>query len=546
MSAFVPVVIGEKLRIIQMSRSDPHQRDIDQHVAEQFRIAGIGKRRQYVKGEQYDDENYKAMVDQRIDPLTGRLPEHLRLHAYSTQLGESVGFIADQLAESFEVVAEDKTADEVIHAALRLSNQLSGSGDDEDVSVEELFEDAMVAGDVAVELRWDPIEQAVFYDLWEAESVEIEWADRDNMERVILRELIWVTDPDSGDDRQVLERTEFEMMERVSETDDEVMWLECQRRVYWDEDEEPEEVEWTGFPALPWKLLRCSKKGLRGQRGESLISLQAMQAADRYNANEQVAWLIARYNSHSNLAVTGDAALLKMQQDEGADKDVDDILGFPGGTSVTVLKMPTDPQMIEHQRKVLAESIYAAFGLTRIEPDTIEGLGGISGYALEILNRKSEGTFRKIRRHFTRDLRTLFATTLDFYEALFVEPPDLVDPDSTELVDEPAGSDVPQWVTAEDVDLFPNRRMEIRMGSGYVVDDVLVRDDFTTGLTSRKDALRRRGRSDKEIKRITDEIDDEKQAAAERFSGGESGRFASVRGSTTGTPGDDDPATVEP
>lgn len=528
---YVPIRIGEKLRIVEMARANPAQAEIDEKLAEEHRIAGIAKRRRYVNGEQYEQENYRTLTEMGLNPLTDRLPEHLRLHAYSTQLGESVTFIADQLAESFEVVAEDDAVQAVIESALRLSIQLSGSGDDVDVSLEETLEEAIVAGDVPIEIRWDPVEQAVFYDLWEAEQVTISWSDRDTISKVELSELIWVFDPTVGEERQVVERSEWTMESRTSLESPDQTWLECQKAVYWDAEEEPRELIWTGFPVIPWTLLRCSKKGLRGQRGESLVSTQAMESADRYNANEQVAWLIARYNSHSNLAVTGDAAILKMEQAEHLDKDIEDILGFPGGTSVTALSLPTDPKMIEHQRTVLAEAMFSSFGLTRIEPDTIQGLGAISGYALEILNRKAEGTFRKIKRQVIRDLRSLFSLTLDVYESLILDDPD-EDLDTDLVPDET--DPIPGWVGYEG-DMFPNRVMQIRLGSGYVVDDVIIRDDYTSGLTSRADALRARGRSNEDIEKIEDEIASELTAKT-NINTGESGRFSSMRGASTVVP----------
>lgn len=539
--AFVPVRVGERLRIIRTARSAPNQAEIDQKLVEEQRVFGISRRRRYADGSQYQPDNDRHMAELGLDPLTDRMPEHERKHAYSTQIGESVRFIADQLAEDFEIVADDPIVQEIVDAALRLSGQLSGTDDEEDVSIEDLLEDVLTAGDVAVQLRWDPVEQAVFYDLWESEVVEIEWADRDNFERVILRELEWVEDPTrQNESRQVEIRTEWTLEERSSDTgatgaDGQALtWLECRRRVFWDDEEEPREEVWTGEPIIPWKLLRAMKKGLRGQRGESLISWQAMEAADRYNANENAGYIIARRNSHSNLAVTGDAATLKLEQVGHLDKDVDDVIAFPGGTGVEVITLPTDPEMIDHQRSVLAESIYASFGLTRVEPDTIQGLGQISGYALEILNRKTEGTFRKIKRHFVRDLRSLLSATIEMWEALVDEEAPEDDDLDTDLIPAPT-SDVPGWVGME---FQLDQRLEIRLGSGYVVDDVLLREDYAAGLISRAEALRKRGYGDDEILEIEREITAEKAAAAASFAesigGGESGRFGSSRGSSLG------------
>lgn len=554
MSTFVPVRVGERLRIIRLARADPQQRLIDHRLVEEQRVFEITRRRHYAEGSQYDTDNDDRAIALNLDPLTQRLPEHERKHAYSTQIGESVQFIADQLAEDFSVEAVDATVQEIIDDALRLSGQLSGTDEDDDVSIEDLLEEVLTAGDVAVQLRWDPVEEAVFYDLWESELVEIEWADRDTIEKVILRELEWVEDesmPNGNRERQVEIRTEWTLEERsipAAGDGEPVVWLECRRRVWWDDDDEdsPREDVWTGYPVIPWRLLRCMKKGLRGQRGSSIVTRQAMEAADRYNANENIGYIIARRNSHSNLAVVGDAANLKLEQVGHLDRDVDDVLTFPNGTDVTSVSFPTSPEMIEHQRAVLAESIYACFGLTRVEPDTIQGLGQISGYALEILNRKTEGTFRKIRRHFVRDLRSLFATTIDVWEALTVDVDWArgVDQDLPTALDEPEQQQAPPWVVLDEDAPRLDQTMEIRLGSGYVVDDVLLREDYSSGLISRRHALRQRGLSDDDIDDIEKEIVAEKSAAAQMITeamGGESSRFRSSRGSSTGEDPSDTP-----
>ena len=545
--AFVPIRVGEKLRIIETTRRAPEQREIDDKLVEDWRVASVVRRRRYVEGEQYDKDNLDKFYELGLSPATDLLPEHEKKHPYSTQIGESVRFIADQLAEEFSVEAADAQVQAVVEAALRLSGQLSGSGDDDDVSIEELIEEILTAGDVPVELRWEPDADgegngAVFYDLWESELVEIDWLDRDTMETVKLREIVWRWDPKLGQEKQVEERIEWTMQQRVSE-DGETVWMECERSVYWDNEEDPRERSWTGYPMIPWGLLRARRKGLRQHRGDSLITDQVMMAADRYNAIENIGYLIARHNSHSNLAVVGDAASLKMEQAGYIDKDIDDVLGFPGGTGVQVIDLPTDPEMIEHQRRVLAESIYNAFGLTRVEPDTIQGFGQISGYALEILNRKTEGTFRKIKRSLIRDLRSLFNQTLDLYEALSQSQPLTEDGDTPEVADVP---EVPAWVGELDEDAaeqFPNRAMEIRMGSGYVVDEVLIREDYAADLISRREALRRRGMSNPDIKEIEREIEEEKTAAAARVVGESASRFAGQAGDTQGQ--GNDGGTVE-
>lgn len=539
----VPMRLGEKLRIVLAPTSRPGQRDSDKVEAEQWRIFEIAKRRKYVAGEQYDDENLKALTDAGLDPWRDRLPEHKRKHAYSTQIEESVWFIASQLGDSFEVAATAPAVQDVIDNALQLSSQLSGSGDADDVTVTEVLADALIAGDVPVQLRWDDTEQSVFYDLWEAEAVRIDWIDRDTMGEVGVTEVIWVDD-EHGGEKQVVQETVYTVETRVS-VDFERVWRECRKRVWWDdqdrERDDPMLDVWTGYPFMPWGLLRARTKGLRASRGGSAISDQSMAAADRYNAAEQSGWLITRYNSSGNIVVVGDAANLKLERDGVLSTDVGDVLTFPGGTSVEAIKLPTETDLIEHQRAVLAEQIYNTFGLTRVEPDTIQGLGAVSGYALEILNRKTEGTFERIRARFRGDLRVLFSKTLDLYDALVDESEpvdddfDIAEPDENHTAAD--GGAIPEWAIrltdaqGEEVDpdegRFPDTEIEIRLGTGYIVDDVQIRDDYQAGLISRREALRKRGYDDEDIAKIEKELSDQQAAT-----GGESGRFSTQAGRT--------------
>lgn len=544
----IPMRVGEKLRIVSSPTVAPGQRDMDRVEAEQWRLFEIAKRRRYVEGSQYDDENMKALTDAGLDVWAQRLPEHLRKHAYSTQIEESIFFIAGQLGDSFEVDAAAESVDDVINSALRLSPQLSGSGESEDVTITETLADALIAGDVAVQLRWDQVEDSVFFDLWEAEAVRIEWGDRDTMTEVGITEVVWVKNENDEDEQEVQE-TVYTMDLRAS-ADFERVWWECRKRVWRDDQDrstdEPLIDVWTGFPFLPWSLLRARPKGLRGNRGRSAISDQAMAAADRYNASEQAGWLITRYNSSGNIVVVGDAASLKLERDGILSTDIGDVLTFPGGTQVATVELPTSTDMIEHQRVVLAEQIYSTFGLTRVEPDTIQGLGAVSGYALEILNRKTEGTFERIRTQFVSDLRVLFSKTLDLHDALIDEAdvPDDIGPDDEpdpNLTDED-GVDIPGWAlrqtNPDDPDAdegtgrFPDREIDIRLGTGYIVDDVQIRDDFQAKLISRNEALRKRGYNDPDIKKIEAELADEATAAA----GEGSARFASRAGGTVTDP----------
>ena len=507
---------------------------------ETARRSSVIKKRLYYDGGQYDADNATALKAKNCDPFWDRLPEQDRLHAYSTQIKESIDFIADQLSEGFVMEAKDASVTAVLEGMVANTPMLTGQNDEgeDGLVVDEVLQEALVAGDVPVEYGWDPIEGAAYLTFWEGENVQIDWRSTTVIERVTRQDVQWIVD-DYQQERQVTVRYVYEM--HVNE----VGRLEARKDTFWDQEDSPRDSEWLSLPFLPWRVLRGNTKGLRPTRGESLISDQTMQHADRYNAVEQVSYLISRYNSHGNLAVIGDAASLELKQDSRLAKDVADVITFPGGTSLAQITLPTDPQMINHQRGVLGDAIYAGFGLVRVEPDTLQGLGGVSGYALEILNRKTEGTFRRIRRNWMKDWRTMIDGLLDFVafrqDARLV----IVDPLTQEMVE--ADLEDPEYVVPEGllpmvawwlVDpkvTFPNREVEVRMGSGYIVDDVKVRDDFVAELISLKEALRQRGYSKKRIDEIVKEIDEAKPEQPEVPAGGFGARpVASPPGTAAG------------
>jgi hypothetical protein len=408
---------------------------------------------------------------------------------------------------------------------------------------DDVLREAMVAGDTAVYVGWDPVEQNILLEFWESECVEFRMQSTTVIDKVIRTQQLWVTDPSPtipNAVRQVTERRVYSMNPNA------LGFEECLMEVYWDQEEQPRTHEWLGVGRIPWKLLRCEARGLRQTRGSSLVTEQVVSAADRYDAVEQTAYLIARYNSHANLVVVGDQAELTAREGGRIHKDVADVLTFPGGTNAFPLALPTDATMIEHQRKVLADSIYQCFGLTRVDTETVTGLGAVSGYALEILNQKTEATFRRIRRVWRKDWLSLLNLVLDITAwkrvdtAITNAAGGRVD---VYVWDETAGAMrlVPQvedefmlvgptlrafWTIDPDV-VFPERKIEIQMGSGYVVDDVMVRDDFIAKLISHREALMLRGYSPTRAEEIIAEVADEAPPLPDFSAGalvGETGR----------------------
>ena len=358
----------------------------------------------------------------------------------------------------------------------------------------------------------------------------------------------WMVPPGADSERPVKIRRVWEVQMRFPDELDPVSLalpvtgrLECGEQVWLIDEADQNNNQllrtiWWGVPFLPWWLTRGDKTSLRATRGESLITDQSMKTADRYNAVEQVSWLIARYNSHASLVVMGDAAVLQNQA-KRIQKDVADVLTFPGGTNAIALELPTDPEMINHQRESLLDGLYGSMGVTRVDQTSLQGLGDVTGYALEILNQKSDGTFSKVKQQLIRDWKKLLNLVLDCH-AYWSQGTrlDEVQFDVEGFGDDVAGAEAPPNYDTIDPELvFPNRAMEIVLGSGYVVDDVKIRDDFVAGLISLQEALRQKGLSDPEIQIIVEEQAQAKDDAAARQQALLAGTETGTNRSTTST-----------
>lgn len=523
----IPVRVGDRVEYVRVDASSSGQEQ-ERIEAERRRVDGIARRRQYMSGTQFDQVNRDAEASYCVGERKGMpLPEHRRLHAYSTQIEDCVRFVSARISSGLAVEPRAEIVADVIDEMVMHSPQLWTYNEEGEkvFTVQDALRDALVAGDIAVHVGWDPVEGAVYAELWESELVEVQQETMVGPDRVILSQMRWRDVPGSSPRvEKYLMTWEYEETEHGRDVAVEARW---------EQDEKPESRRLLGLGRIPWTLLRGATEGIRDVRGASLVSEQAMETADRYNAVEQVGYLIARYNSHANIAVVGDAAMLKVESEGRVNRDVADVLTFPGGTNLQVLTLPTDPQMIDHQREVLAEALYNKFGVTRLEARSLTGLGQMSGYALEILNQKSDATFTTIARQWRRDLSVLFDLVLDVYawkQAGFDagdgdDSDDVFGPVAEPVVEEVAT--VPAWVSVDPAAVFPDRRVRIVLGTGFVQDDVKIRDDFKYGLISRREALRKRGYTDTQIQVIIDEIDEEKSAAAARFVGASTGEGSS-------------------
>lgn len=471
------------------------------------RRLAIALRRLYVGGNQYDARNEDRAKALKVNSVS-ELAEHEKLHAYSTHIQESIDYIATQMAESFELAAKDPEVDRIIKTALRASPDLRGSYGQQDVNLTNMIREALVAQDTPVHVRWDPVKESAWCEFWDSEQVEFVFNERDRyrLDSVVTEQSVWV------------EGITGEPLRRIEYSEYRIDWTgECIIELRYDEDD-PHDVIRLGVPFIPWVSVRAKAVSAKDSRGVSAISEQALRAADRFNAVEQVSYLIARYNSHGNIVVVGDAPKLQAQLDERINKDVADILTFPGGTGVHVVTLPTDPQMLNHQREVLTGSLFSTFGLTRVDHETVVGLGDLSGYALEILNRKSDGTFNQIRNQYVGDFKLLLDMILDV-TAYKADEDEILDPDAMDLTADPEilmeQVNIAVAARLEAIDplsVFPEARRvyEIHLGSGYVVDRAQLREDYVAGLISRAEYLRQTGHTREEITKIEGEIEKDK------------------------------------
>jgi hypothetical protein len=499
---------------------------------EAIRRGQVVERRNYYRGDETDADNASCLRELAQDGArTGekgiarfihdqRLPEHLRAHSYSIEIEDSVDFLTHRLASDFGVEAKDATVQAIIDRCLDSSPELSGTSDDDEVSVVNVTRESLVAGDCPVRVRFDPALGTAWLDFYPSDAVQLDFTKErsDRPELAMLWETQWVGDSSTESGfRQVIIRREWALdwYQYATPTDTPdtgltgpITW-QCVE-TWWEERAGGEDVQLgaipTGLPFVPWGLLRSTRKELRLERGQSVISKRAMRTADRYNALEQHSWLAARHNSHGNVAIIGDAAMLQAGSETVIHKDVADALTFPGGTAVVPILLPTDPAMIEHQRTVLLDVLFGTFGLARVDQSTLQGMGQVTGYALEILNGKTESTFDALRTQFVRDWLALLNTVLDVHAHL-----SHLDPESLTAADL-----IVKALAIDPRTVYPTRTIDIRTGTGSVIDVARLRDDYVAGLLPRREVWRKMGYTNDEIQELENDLAAEATMAAQQ------------------------------
>lgn len=456
---------------------------------------GYATCQQYYDGSQYDEEN-DAFAERAGYTARGlRVPEHLRKHAYSSHIQEAIDVISDMFAEGI-------TFDGAYADQLNLWWEQSGM----DSRVDDWFREGLVKGDVYAIPDYDPVTDRMAIDVWEADSTwpVYDRSDWRNLVRYYQYEQTVDSDGVEHDVKHVYVLLDtFLPMPGVSDTDlgdidTEFPPVQIVKQlveyVFVDDELKDVRPHNRGFFSLVHGR-GDTRHRLRSMFGDSMVTRKVRGTADRFNALGQLGFRVARQNSFSTIAVVGDSAALGAgARDETIAKDIADVLRFPGGTNVSTITLPTDPRMIEYQQRLLEKNMYREFGLTKIDLEDFGGLGTVSGYALEVLNRKERATYQRVRKNALTGLMDLANRQLDIHAIA------------------KGTFNGQNWWEIDPQEVYPNREdIQIVLGTGDIVDAVSDRDDFAAGIVSREYVLRRKGLSKEDITQVVDEIAAQKE-----------------------------------
>ncbi len=531
------MVIGGATRSVFVAPTGDDQSLTASH---QIRRVGVVQRRAYYHGQEYatlNEETWKAL---EAEITEGYLPEHHRRHHYADQVGDSIDFLADQVSGGMILrsdSAEDDTREEVtawIDELFRRSELTNRE--------QETVREILIAGDLLAYLVTDPSadpedgEPAVKVEFWEAESMEIDYAPDDwttieeiRLETVEQRTL-------DGEVRLIIVVRRFNLLPTLQA--DGLFLNELTERVYeldimlaagetWD-DNEPIATIRHHLPFFPFVHLHGEFQEMRSMWGKPAITELVMQTAARYNATAQLEFLAARYNATAKLAIIGDWASINLK-DEVIATDIGDVLTVPGGQQIESVFLQTDTGLLDQHAERLIDSIFRELGLQRLDGTKLKPFGEVSGYALEILNRQTDGTFRRIVNNLAEGYRDVIA--MAFLIDVFARSRVLLDQLPEETIDTAEAFDLIDeltltvWAVEEDeegVERFPDGEtfedkwsdtsIVADFGSAYIVDEVAVRDDFVSNMISRAEALRQKRYTEEEIEGIETEIGEEESS----------------------------------
>lgn len=450
------------------------------------RVSNYTKRWQYYEGKQYDKENerFRQLLGVTSD---ARLPEQERLHSYTGVIEEGIDFITDQLVEKLNIEvksdAEIESGEPDENPPIEQQIFLNiWEQSDMELNAPDLTREALVSAESYILLRWDEAEKIVRIVPYDAENVDPVYS-QDNYKQMI-RCVIYQNKYVESENRQVV----FKEVYTIGQTSE--GFAECIYLKYNDIDEDPIEARLLNIPFIPIIHLIAIRKRVRESYGESLVD-RLIGDADRYNAVNHLEFMIARYNSISHMAVFGDQTNIKPGQ-LNLGGEANDFWAFPASTDVKSITLPTDITMINNQKETIENQMYRKMGLQRMDVQDFKGIGAPSGYALEIINRKSEGVFTRIQKELSKGYTEVFDKVMDMQA--YME----------------SGR---AWYAIDPLKVYPNRTVKFVFGSMFVADKNEIRADFMAGLVSQRKSLILMGYSEADALEIMDQQAEERETA---------------------------------
>jgi len=468
----------------------------------------------YYKGEQYDKDNQTVRQALALTP-DKRLPEHLRQHSYSGVIEEGIDFITDQLVENLNIevksdaeIASGEPADEPPQEQTIFLNIWEQS--DMELNAPDLTREALVSAESYILLKWDEADQIVRMIPYDAESVDPEYS-QDNYKKMIrctINQTKYVAELDRN-----VQYKEIYTLGQTSEG-----FAECVYLKYNDIDEDPIESRMLNIPFIPLIHIIAIRKRVRESFGESMVE-RLVGDADRYNSVNQLEYLIAKYNSTAHTAVFGDVVNINANN-LNLGGEANDFWVFPAAVDVKAITMPTDITMINNQKDTIENQMYRKMGLQRMDIQDFKGIGAPSGYALEIINRKTDGVFTRIQKELTKGYVEVFDKTMDMQAIM----------ESGKV-----------WYQVDPKKIYPNRTVYFNFGSMFVADRNEIRQDFVAGLMSQRKSLMLLGYSENDAIEIMDQQAEEREtASAVELEG-----MAGLIKKTKSTPDNKEPETTQ-
>ena len=160
------------------------------------RRLGVLRRRRYYDRTQYDYDNLMKKAElfpglsegERAQTL---LPEHQRKHSYSVQIEQGVNFLSDQIAGTLQFDITDEGFKAFTDALFSLSRMRH--------RWQEVTQELLIAGDTMARIKPHPdpdrSQPQATIEWWEAEEIEIDYAEDDWTEMIAVRYEQFMSEP---------------------------------------------------------------------------------------------------------------------------------------------------------------------------------------------------------------------------------------------------------------------------------------------------------------------------------------------------------------